>query len=37
MDISGKITGIKYLPLLCRDLKTYCISNLTSALSQARG
>jgi len=34
MDVSAKITGIKYLPLLCRDLKTYPISDLHSALSR---
>lgn len=34
MDVSAKITGIKYSPLLCRDLRTYNISELESALSQ---
>jgi len=34
MDVSAKITGITYKPLLCRDLKTYSISDLHSALSQ---
>lgn len=34
MGVSAKITGIKYSPFLCRDLKIYNISNLHSALSQ---
>ena len=34
MDVSAKITGIKYLPFLCRDLKIYDISDLDAALSQ---
>lgn len=34
MDLSAKITGIKYLPFLCRDLRVYGISDLNSALSQ---
>jgi len=34
MDVSAKITGIKYSPLLCRDLKTYNISEVESALTQ---
>jgi len=34
MDILAKITGITYKPLLCRDLKTYSISNLNSALQK---
>jgi len=34
MDVLAKITGIKYSPLLCRDLKTYDISVLDCALSQ---
>lgn len=33
MDISAKITGIKYTPLLCRDLKSYNFQNLETALS----
>ena len=34
MDVSAKITGIEYSPLLCRDLHVYNISDLDSALSQ---
>jgi vacuolar-type H+-ATPase subunit F/Vma7 len=34
MDVSAKITGIKYTPLLCRILKAYDISDLASALSK---
>ncbi len=34
MDVLAKITGITYKPLLCRELKTYPISELHSALSQ---
>jgi len=34
MDVSAKITGITYKPLLCRDLQTYPISDLLFALSQ---
>jgi hypothetical protein len=34
MDVSAKITGIKYSPSLCRDLRVYNISDLDSALSQ---
>jgi len=34
MDVLAKITGITYKPLLCRELKTYSISDLHSALSQ---
>jgi len=32
MIIDAKITGIKYTPLLCRNLKTYDINNLDLAL-----
>ncbi|HZY10118.1 MAG TPA: hypothetical protein VFF29_03095 [Bacteroidota bacterium] len=28
MDVSAKITGIKYTPLICRELETFEISNL---------
>jgi len=34
MDVSAKITGIKYSPFLCRDLRVYDISDIDSALSQ---
>ena len=34
MIIEAKITGIKYTPLLCRNLKTYDIDNLGLALSK---
>jgi len=34
MDVSAKITGIKYLPFLCHDLKVYDIADLNNALSQ---
>ena len=34
MDLSAKIKGIKYSPKLFRELKTYKISELGSALSQ---
>jgi len=34
MDVSAKITGIKYTPFLCRTLKTYDISDLAYALSK---
>jgi len=34
MDVSAKITGIKYTPFLCRELKVYDISNLEDALSK---
>ncbi|MGB9794896.1 hypothetical protein [Caldisericum exile] len=34
MDVSAKITGIKYWPFLCRDLKVYNLSDLDAALSQ---
>jgi len=34
MDVSAKITGIKYIPFLCRRLKTYDILDLASALSK---
>ncbi len=34
MDISAKITGIKYRPFLCRNLREYSISDIDSAISQ---
>jgi len=34
LDVSAKITGIKYLPFLCRKLNTYSINNLNEALSK---
>jgi len=34
MDVLAKIAGIKYLPFLCRDLKTYNMSELRSAFCQ---
>jgi len=34
MDLSAKITGIKYSPKLCRELRSYNISELGSALSK---
>jgi len=34
MDVSAKITGIKYSPFLCRELRIYDISYIDSALSQ---
>jgi hypothetical protein len=34
MDVLAKVTGIKYSPFLCRDLKTYDISVLDCALCQ---
>ncbi|ROL56120.1 hypothetical protein D9V84_09355 [Bacteroidetes/Chlorobi group bacterium Naka2016] len=34
MDVSAKITGIKYSPYLCRKLNVYDISDIDSALSQ---
>ncbi|MEM7817464.1 MAG: hypothetical protein QXL81_01475, partial [Candidatus Aenigmatarchaeota archaeon] len=33
MEISAQITGIKYKPLLCRELRTYSIKELERALS----
>lgn len=33
MDISAKITGIRYSPFLCRDLNVYNINDLKNALS----
>src|SRR3989338_210627 len=33
IDISAKITGIKYTPFLCRKLKTYNLIDFDSALS----
>jgi len=34
MDLSAKITGIKYKPFLCRKLETFDIKKLEGALSQ---
>lgn len=34
MDLSAKITGIKYKPFLCRKLNTYQINDLQKALSK---
>ncbi len=34
MDISAKITGIRYSPFLCRDLNTFDMDNLDVALSK---
>jgi len=34
MDLSAKITGIKYKPFLCRKLNTYQINDLQKALSR---
>ncbi len=34
MDVLAKITGIKYSPYLCRELKVYDISDIDSALSK---
>lgn len=34
MDVSAKITGIKYSPLLCRELKTYEMEQLAEALAK---
>lgn len=34
MDVSAKIIGIKYSPVLCRTLKEYSISELDKALSE---
>lgn len=33
MDVSAKITGVKYSPFLCRNLNTYTIKHLDVALS----
>ena len=33
MDVSAKITGIKYSPFLCRQLNSFDINELDSALS----
>ena len=33
IDISAKITGIKYTPFLCRKLKTYNLLDFDNALS----
>lgn len=35
MDISAKITGIKYTPLLCKELKSYNFKDLKKALSSS--
>ncbi|HHT9124188.1 MAG TPA: hypothetical protein ACFYD6_00030 [Candidatus Brocadiia bacterium] len=35
MDVSAKITGIKYSPFLCRKLDTFSISHLDDALTNA--
>lgn len=35
MNITGKITGIKYKPLLCNKLKTFEEADLSSALNQS--
>ena len=34
MDLSAKITGITYKPLLCSELKTYAFKDLQTALSE---
>lgn len=34
MDLSAKITGIKYKPFLCANLKTYVFNDLGKALSK---
>jgi len=34
VDISAKITGIKYSPFLCRKLHTFDLSELDKALSK---
>lgn len=34
MDVSAKITGISYSPFLCRELNTYSIEHLETALSK---
>ncbi len=34
MDVSAKITGIKYSPFLCRNLNTFSIEHLDDALSK---
>lgn len=34
MDVSAKITGIKYSPFLCRELRVWDILDIDSALSQ---
>ncbi|RKX55399.1 MAG: hypothetical protein DRP50_02815, partial [Thermotoga sp.] len=34
MDVSAKIVGIKYSPILCRTLNEYSISELNVALSK---
>lgn len=34
MNISAKITGIKYTPFLCRDLNTFSFDDLQKALSE---
>jgi len=35
MDLSAKITGIKYTPLLCKSLPAYKFANLEQALSDS--
>jgi len=35
MDLSAKITGIKYKPFLCAKLKTYAFKDLQKALSKS--
>ena len=35
MDVSAKVTGIKYNPLLCRELPLYEFKNLETALSSS--
>jgi hypothetical protein len=34
MDISANITGISYLPFLCKELNEYCFEDLEEALSE---
>jgi hypothetical protein len=34
MDISAKITGIKYTPFLCKELYTFSLMNFEEALSK---
>lgn len=34
MDVSAKITGIRYTPFLCRELKSYDIKKLTDAFDK---
>jgi len=35
MNISAKITGIKYTPLLCKDLESFGVENLDIALAKS--